>query len=181
MSGILTTLADGRRGLRRAGWVCIGCIGLSFGFGLADLPAQESRPRSLPLSPDEALGQLRLADDRLQVELVAVEPQVIDPVAAQFDENGRLWVVEMRDYPHGPPAGKEPQSQIKILQDQDGDGRFESMQVFADHLLFVTELLPWKGGAIVTLAGEVVYMKDTDGDGRADQRETWYRGFAQEN
>ncbi|MGE0760362.1 MAG: PVC-type heme-binding CxxCH protein, partial [Pirellulaceae bacterium] len=125
--------------------------------------------------------QLRLADDRLQVELVAVEPQVIDPVAAQFDENGRLWVVEMRDYPHGPPAGKEPQSQIKILQDQDGDGRFESMQVFADHLLFVTELLPWKGGAIVTLAGEVVYMKDTDGDGRADQRETWYRGFAQEN
>jgi putative membrane-bound dehydrogenase-like protein len=115
------------------------------------------------------------------MELVASEPQVIDPVAVRFDENGRMWVVEMRDYPHGPADGQQPRSMIKTLEDRDGDGYFEHVQVFADKLLFVTGVQPWRGGVIVTMAGEVAYMKDTDGDGQVDERETWYKGFAQEN
>jgi putative membrane-bound dehydrogenase-like protein len=134
-----------------------------------------------PLSTEESIRRFQLSDKRLRVELVAAEPQIQDPVAAQFDEDGRLWVVEMGDYPYGPKPGDPPQSKIKILDDRDGDGQFETATVFADGLLFVTELQPWKGGAIVTLAGEVAYFRDGDGDGRADQRETWFRGFAQEN
>ena len=134
-----------------------------------------------PLSPEESLRTFQLGDERLQIELVAAEPMVVDPVAVQFDASGALWVVEMGDYPHGPAAGEAPKSRIKLLRDGDGDGRYESAKVFADQLLFVPELQPWQGGVIVTMAGEVAVLRDTDGDDRVDGRETWYGGFAQEN
>jgi putative membrane-bound dehydrogenase-like protein len=133
-----------------------------------------------PLEPADALAEFQL-DSELRIELVACEPEVVDPVAMRFDENGRLWVVEMRDYPHGPAEGQPPLSEIKVLDDRDGDGRYETSQTFADHLLFPTGLQPWRGGLIVTLAGEVIYLKDTDGDDKADLRETWFRGFTAEN
>jgi putative membrane-bound dehydrogenase-like protein len=142
-----------------------------------------------PLSPEESLKHFQL-DPLLSIELVAAEPQVVDPVAMRFDEDGRLWVAEMRDYPLGPikkTDGKrtekdaEPLSQIKTLEDKDGDGRFETATVFADKLLFATGLQPWKGGVIVTLSGKVAYMKDTDGDGKADVNETWFTGFSESN
>ncbi len=129
---------------------------------------------------EESLRHFQL-DAGLAIELVACEPQVVDPIAIRFDEAGRLWVVEMRDYPHGPAAGEPPRSQIRVLTDEDADGRFETSRVFADKLLFPTGIQPWKGGLFVTLAGEVAYLADSDGDGRADSRETWFRGFAQEN
>ncbi len=99
----------------------------------------------------------------------------------RFDEFGRLWVAEMADYPHGPQDGAPGRSRIKLLEDPDRDGQFDHAQLFADDLLFVTGLQPWLGGVIVTMAGEVAYLKDTTGDGRADLRETWFRGFAEEN
>jgi putative membrane-bound dehydrogenase-like protein len=132
-----------------------------------------------PVSPQESLAHIVVAD-ALKVELVAHEPNVIDPVEIRFDEDGRMWVVEMRDYPTGSPDGKT-HSQISVLVDNDGDGFFESATVFADKLRFATGLQPWKGGVFVTMAGEVAYMKDTSGDGRADLVETWFRGFAEEN
>lgn len=133
-----------------------------------------------PLQPRESLEHFQL-DSGLRIELVAHEPEVIDPIAVRFDEDGRMWVVEMRDYPHGPEEGKPPLSKIRVLTDNDGDGRFETSQTFAEELLFPTGLQPWQGGVIVTFAGEVAYLKDTDGDGRADVHETWFRGFATEN
>jgi putative membrane-bound dehydrogenase-like protein len=143
-----------------------------------------------PVSPDQSLRHIVLADEDLSVELAACEPEVIDPVAIKFDEDGRMWVAEMHDYPLGalrPGSGKrtekdaEPMSRIKILEDADGDGRFEKATLFADKLSFVTGIQPWKGGVIVTLAGKVAYMKDTDGDGKADLDETWFTGFAEQN
>jgi putative membrane-bound dehydrogenase-like protein len=134
-----------------------------------------------PLSPDEAQKSFRLADDALRIELAAAEPDVVDPIAIRFDEDGRMWVVEMRDYPLGPPAGGRPLSRIRVLEDKNGDGRFETATTFADGLSFVTGLQPWNGGVFVTLSGAVVYMKDTTGDGRADFDETWYEGFAEQN
>ncbi len=133
-----------------------------------------------PLSPQDALGQFQL-DEGLTIELVVCEPDVVDPIAVRFDEAGRLWVVEMRDYPHGPPKGSGPLSRIRVLEDRDGDGRYESAQTFAEGLLFPTGLQPWQGGVIVTLAEQVIYLKDTDGDGHADLRELWYQGFKAEN
>ena len=133
-----------------------------------------------PLSPADSLAHFRL-DPGLAIELVACEPEVVDPIAIRFDEDGRLWVVEMRDYPHGPKPGEPATSQIRVLSDEDGDGRYETSRVFAEGLLFPTGLQPWRGGVFVTLAGEVAYLADSDGDGRADRRETWFRGFTQEN
>ena len=133
-----------------------------------------------PLEPGEALRHFHITAG-LTIELVACEPEVVDPIAIRFDEDGRLWVVEMRDYPYGPGEGKPPLSTIRVLTDEDGDGRYETSRLFADHLLFPTGLQPWRGGVIVTLAGQVNFLKDTDDDGRADVQEPWFRGFATEN
>jgi len=133
-----------------------------------------------PLVPGKTLQHFRLPEE-LKIELVAAEPLVVDPVEIRFDERGRMWVVEMRDYPHGPQPGAKPQSRIRILTDTDGDGSYDRGDTFADHLLFATGVQPWGDGAFVTLSGQVVLMRDIDGDGRADHQETWYRGFAEQN
>jgi putative membrane-bound dehydrogenase-like protein len=146
---------------------------------VADTPQTAASLKS-PLSAEDSLGQFEL-HPALKLELVAAEPDVIDPVAVAFDGKSRMWVVEMRDYPHGPQPGKPPSSRIRLLEDKDGDGRYESSHVFVDKLLFATGTQPWKGGVIVTLAGEVAYFRDTNNDGRADQREIWFSGFAQRN
>jgi putative membrane-bound dehydrogenase-like protein len=132
-----------------------------------------------PMPPEQAVSDFRLPKG-YRVELLAAEPEVVDPIAIAFDEDGRLWVVEMRDYPTLEP-GAEPASRIRVLRDRDGDGRFETAATFADRLLFPTGLQPWRGGVIVTLAGEVAFFPDDNRDDRADRKETWYRGFATQN
>src|SRR6476661_1522543 len=134
-----------------------------------------------PLSPLDAQQAMQLADSSLRIELAAAEPQVVDPVAIRFDEDGRMWVAELIDYPLGNPSGGDALSRIQVLEDKDGDGRFETATTFAGKLPFVTGLQPWKGGVFVTLSGRLAYMKDTDGDGKADVDETWFEGFAELN
>jgi putative membrane-bound dehydrogenase-like protein len=133
-----------------------------------------------PVPPRESVANI-VVPEGLKVELVACEPQVLDPVAIRFDEHGRLWVVEMRDYPTGPTKQHPARSRISQLKDNDGDGFYESATVFADDLKFATGVQPWQGGVFVTLAGEVAYMKDTNGDDKADNIETWYKGFSEGN
>jgi putative membrane-bound dehydrogenase-like protein len=130
-----------------------------------------------PLEPAAAQKLFQLADANLRIELAAAEPQVIDPIAIRFDEDGRMWVCEMRDYPTGPPPGSGKTSRIRVLEDADGDDRYEKSTTFADGLSFVTGLQPWKGGVFVTLSGAVAYMKDTDGDGKCDLDETWFEAL----
>jgi len=134
-------------------------------------------PDSKPLSPEDALKSFKLNDD-FRIELYAAEPNVVDPVEVAFDEIGRVWVAEMRDYPEDPPAGKPPRGRIRLLEDTDGDGRIDRGTVFADNLLEVTSILPWKGGLIVCAAPDILYLKDTDGDRKADVRKTLFTGFA---
>ncbi len=150
-------------------------LALSLACAGADGP-----PRTTPLPPDQARAQFRVAPG-LRVELVAAEPQVESPVAMAFGEDGRLWVVEMLDYPNGPPQGQPPEGRVKILEDRDGDGRFETATVFADKLLFANGVLPWKGGAVVTAAPHILALRDTDSDGKADARDVLYEGFATQN
>jgi putative membrane-bound dehydrogenase-like protein len=112
-----------------------------------------------------------------RIELVAAEPEVASPVALAFDERGRMFVVEMPEY----PISKEPIGRIRLLEDVDGDGKFEKSTVFADHLHFAHGVLPWKGGIIVTSAPDILYFADTNGDNRADVRKVLLTGFAQVN
>ncbi len=139
------------------------------GHAWADEP-----PRS-PLSPEQALKSIRVPDD-LRVELFACEPDVVDPVAMAFDENGRVYVVEMRDYPMGHNMGR-----IKLLEGPDGKGHWKRVTVFADKLPFPNGVLPYRGGVIVTAAPDLLFLKDNDGDGVADERQVIYTGFAPAN
>jgi putative membrane-bound dehydrogenase-like protein len=134
------------------------------------LPAAEVRS---PLAPKDAQKLFRLPSG-LRIELVASEPQIESPVAMAFDEDGKLWVVEMRDYPHGPKPGEKPQGRIKVLEDKDGDGFYETATVVADNLLFANGIMPWKGGVVVTMAPQIVYIKD-------GKTEVLYEGFAAQN
>lgn len=136
-------------------------------------------PKS-PVSPEESLRWFDL-DAGLKIEIAACEPEVVDPVTVRFDEAGRMWVAEYRDYPNGPAPGAKPLSRIKLLEDKDDDGRFETAHVFAEGLSFCNGLQPWNGGVIATMAGRIAFLKDTDGDNKADVNETWYTGFAEEN
>lgn len=130
-----------------------------------------------PLSPQEALASFHIADG-FRIELFAAEPHVVDPVELAFDENGAAYVAELADNPEDPPEGTPPLSRIKYLQDTDGDGVVDAHTVFADNLLAVEGIAPWRGGLIATAAPDILYLKDTDGDHRADIRETLYTGFA---
>lgn len=155
-------------------------LAMAFALILVFLIGGAGRAQRGPLSPEAAQQQFRI-DPGLRIELVACEPQIESPVAMAFDEQGRLWVVEMRDYPNGPAPGQPPQGRIKVLEDRDGDGRYEQSRVFADQLLFANGLLPWRDGVLVTAAPHILLLRDTDGDGVADKREVLYEGFATQN
>ncbi|HLH27796.1 MAG TPA: hypothetical protein VKW77_02705, partial [Acidimicrobiales bacterium] len=96
-------------------------------LALALLAQEKPREIHSPLTPDQALAEFRVRPG-LRVELVAAEPEVQSPVAAAFDEKGRLFVVEMLDYPDYDKS-KPPQGRIKMLEDKDGDGRYETATV----------------------------------------------------
>ena len=134
-----------------------------------------SRGRSKPLSADQSLGAMELADG-FQLELVASEPLVRDPINIAFDASGRLWVVEMGGYPE-----KETGGRIKTLTDTDGDGRFDHAVEFLGDLSYPTGAIPWKDGVLISVAPDVLMARDTDGDGKADEIETLYTGFALAN
>src|SRR5438309_1998007 len=102
----------------------------------------------------------------LAITLFAAEPDVVDPVALTFDEDGRVFVVEMRDYPLGIGPNHQPGGTIRLLEDRDGDGRADHSKVFAEGLSFPTSIAPWNGGVLVTAPPEIIFLKDTNGDGK---------------
>jgi putative membrane-bound dehydrogenase-like protein len=119
-------------------------------------------------------------DPGLRVELVAAEPLTVAPCALAWDERGRLFVVENRGYPTGSPNG-EPLGRIALLEDRDGDGTMDRRTDFAAGLTFPNGILSWDGGLIVTCAPDVLFLKDADGDGKAEIREVLLTGFDDKN
>ena len=112
-----------------------------------------------------------------KVELAAEEPLVEDPIAFDWSADGRLWVVEMGDYPLGVDGKGRQGGVVRVLVDDDHDGHYDRSTVFLDGLPFPTGLIPWRNGVIVSAAPEIFFAEDRDGDGRADHREVLFDGF----
>src|SRR5262247_3849861 len=118
-----------------------------------------------PLAPEESQKKFHVPPG-FEVRLFASEPEVVNPVAMTWDERGRLWVIELYEYPRGAPKGQRGRDRIKILEDTDGDGRADKVTVFADGFSLATGLALGNGGVYVGVAPDLLFLEDTDGDGK---------------
>lgn len=171
-----------------------GCVLLVLvGLPGVRLAAQDSSaaalPRIAPLEPSDALRSFRMKDG-FTLQLVAAEPLVTDPVAGAYDENGRLFVVEMNDYPYTDKSTDKPNverttdlpiGKVRLLEDVDDDGVFDRSAVFARDLSWPTGIAVYDGGVFVAATPDLWYLKDTDGDGVADVRRKVFTGFRKFN
>src|SRR5689334_21694033 len=134
-------------------------------------------PASTPALPPDESQKKFVVPPGFEVRLFAAEPEVVNPVAMTWDERGRLWVLELYEYPLGAKPGEKPRDRIKILEDTDADGRADKVTVFADGLNLATGLQLGNGGVYVGQAPEFLFLEDTDGDGKADRRTVLKSGF----
>ena len=146
-------------------------------------------PSAAPITARDAAKTFRVLDG-FHMDLLAGEPLVASPVAMTYDENGRAYVCEMRDYPYTDKAHHERNQEnptdeaigtVRLLEDTDGDGVFDKSTVFADGLSWPTGVACWKGGVFATATPDIWYLKDTDGDGKADLRRKVFTGFRKLN
>jgi mono/diheme cytochrome c family protein/glucose/arabinose dehydrogenase len=128
-------------------------------------------PSSPALSPQEELKTFQIAKG-YQISLAASDPQVGDPVAAQFGPDGRLWVVEMQGYMPDLDATTEdqPHGRVVVLEDKDGDGVFETSTVFLDKVVMPRALSLHRDGVLVGAPPHLWFCRDTNGDGKADEK-----------
>ena len=133
-----------------------------------------------PKSPEEALKTIQVRPG-FKVELVAAEPLVMDPVAFDWGADGKLWVVEMGDYPTGVDGDGKPGGIVRYLEDTDENGRYDKSTVFLSGLAFPTGVMPWRNGVLISAAPTVFYAEDRDGDGTADHRVDLLKGFEEGN
>ncbi len=130
-----------------------------------------------PLSPEESQTLIQVPVG-FKLELFASEPDIKKPIAMEWDEKGRLWIVETVDYPNTVRDDKgEGDDRIIICEDTDGDGKADKFTVFAEGLNIPTAFTFANGGIIVAQAPHFLFLKDTDGDDRADVREVLIDGW----
>ncbi len=134
-------------------------------------------PRIAPTESGKALATFQVAPG-FNLEQVAAEPLVADPVAIAFDEDCRLYVALMRGYSENKD---ERLSQIRLVEDTSGDGRFDKSTVYVDGLAWPTAVFCWAGGVLVADAPDIWYFKDTTGDGVADERRVLFTGLGTGN
>jgi mono/diheme cytochrome c family protein/glucose/arabinose dehydrogenase len=134
---------------------------------------------SPPKSPQESLKTFQI-EKGLEVQLVAAEPLVQDPIFITFDEDGRLWVVEMRSFmPDIDGEGESlPLGRINILEDTNGDGKMDKSTIYLDSLIMPRALGLIKGGALVAENNALWITYDDDGDLRADRKELFDPRYA---
>jgi len=132
-------------------------------------------PRYPAVPCDKAVDSIKIKNG-FHVELIACEPLVTDPIAVSIDENGKMYVVQMNDYSElrdvQPHLGK-----IVVLEDTNGDGKYDKSHVFADDLPWPTGVICYDGGIFVAASPDIIYLKDTKGTGKADVRKVIYSGF----
>jgi putative membrane-bound dehydrogenase-like protein len=146
-----------------------------------EVPNYEHRPEPVkyqaPLTPRDSMRYTQVPAD-FELQLFAAEPDVVKPIYMAWDERGRAWIVEARDYPHGLVGEGEPgESFIKICEDTNGDGKADKFTVFAEKLNLATALVFVNGGIIVSEARHMLFLKDTNGDDKADVRQVLLPGW----
>jgi putative membrane-bound dehydrogenase-like protein len=126
-----------------------------------------------PYSAEQSVAMMQIAPG-YRVEPFATEPDVVSPVAMEIDEDGRIYVVEDRAYPLDVEGRL---GRVKLLEDTNGDGKPDRTTIFADRLVMPTSVMRWRKGVLVTDPPHVLYLEDSDGDGKADIRRTILTGF----
>lgn len=144
---------------------------------LAEQDFSKDLPRIPAREPNEVLSTFELHPD-FKLELVASEPLVYDPVAVDFDQWGRMFVVEMRGYSEDSELNI---GRVVRLTDIDRDGIYDERKVFIDGLSWPTAVFCYGDDIIVGVAPDILYCRDTDKDGVVDEIERLYTGFPQNN
>jgi putative heme-binding domain-containing protein len=135
-------------------------------------PWRQDRPPNQPYSPQEAIDKMSVPDG-FTVELVASEPDIVNPIALSFDDRGRIWITESIEYPRKPAGiGRD---RVKILEDTDADGRADKITIFADGLNIPTGVAIGYGGVWVLNAPDLLFFREKDG--KETSREVVLTGF----
>ena len=142
------------------------------------IPHAQDKPPGPALSPTEAIARMTVPEG-FSVELVASEPDIVNPVAMTIDERGRFWITESLEYPRRSPGpGKD---RVKILEDTDADGKADKFTVFMEGLNIPSGIAVGHGGVWVANAPDLLFVQDTDGDGKADKSEVVVTGFGRDD
>ncbi|MES2505813.1 MAG: PVC-type heme-binding CxxCH protein [Verrucomicrobiota bacterium] len=154
-------------------------LGDALRYAEGGVPRPQEMPKQLEIHPE------------FDLTLVAAEPLINKPMNIDWDEKGRLWVVETPEYPNGlrqanvdawkdsgsiKPGQYEraPLDRVSILSDSDGDGVMDKKTVFADKIELATSSVFYKNGIIVCAAPDIWFFEDTDGDDKSDKRTKIY-------
>src|SRR5205085_3309405 len=141
--------------------------------GGAENPGLRFRPGAPePLTAQEELRTVKVAQG-FKAELVASEPMIESPVAVSWDDQGRMYVCEMRNYMHDVDGTGEDQliGRVSRLEDTDGDGKMDKATIFVDKLLMPRAVMALGDGALIAEPPNLIWYHDTDGDGVADKKE----------
>ena len=130
-----------------------------------------------PLPPEESI-KLTQVPNGFEIALFASEPDIVNPIHVAWDHRGRAFVVETVDYPNNLQAGNLGHDRIRICEDTNGDGRADKFTLFADKLSIPTSMVFANGGVICTNGTQMLFLKDTDGDDKADVRKVLFEGFS---
>ncbi len=142
------------------------------------IPHAQDKPPNDPRDPTTA-AKLMTVPDGFTVEVVAAEPDIVNPVAMTIDERGRYWITESLEYPrHEPGPGRD---RVKVLEDTDGDGKADKVTVFLDGLNIPSGIAVGHGGVWIANAPDILFVQDTDGDGKADKQEVIVTGFGRKD
>jgi putative membrane-bound dehydrogenase-like protein len=133
-------------------------------------------PRIPPKSPAESLKAFRVHPG-FRIELAAAEPHLASPVALDFDEDGRLYVAEFVEFNQNASKEAHGHGRIRLLEDTHGDGIYDKSTIFLDNVDSPVAVCCYNGGVFVGAAPNILYAKDTNGDGKADVCRVVFTGF----
>lgn len=138
------------------------------------IPHAQDKPPNEPRDPQTA-AKMMTVPEGFSVEVVASEPDIVNPVAMAIDDRGRFWITESLEYPRREPGlGRD---RVKVLEDTDGDGKADRFSVFLSGLNIPSGIAVGHGGVWIANSPDILFVQDTDGDGKADKQEVIVTGF----